>query len=160
MEVRNGDGLGRSDVDAVVVLVESLIEPDAPLEHDAADDGTGAIAGRFEALGDGARHGRQWVHAVEADAEVRGVTAGQDGGVRRVGQRRVGRGIGKPDPLRGQAVQHRRPGGCVAVRPEAIGAKGVDGDEQHVRRDRLRSSGDQQASEANTGENESRRRSC
>ncbi len=99
-----------------------------------------------------AQHFRQRVdlvgqaeHAVVAHAVGRRGQAGQDGRVRRQGDRVAGVGSLEQDALGRQAVQGRGARAALAVGAEEIGARRVESDEQDVPRPFLAAGGQPEA---------------
>ena len=70
--------------------------------------------------------------AVIADAVLARVPAGQDRAMGGQSERHLGKGVFKKDPACGQGVERRGGGGLVAVASEAIGAGGVQRNQQQI----------------------------
>ncbi len=117
----------------VVIAVEALAQVVAAVEDQRRDDRLGAVAGPLQALGQGDRVVAQGKGAVVAHPVGRRIEAGQDRRVRGEGDGRGAHRIGAAHPLGRQAVDRRRPRELEAVATEAVGAGGVEGDEEEVR---------------------------
>jgi hypothetical protein len=127
---RAGRGAGAVR-DRVVVEVEGAGHPGVAAQHVGRDCAAGCIPGGPQQGGDGRRLGAQAIADVAADAVARREEAGEDGSVRgeREGDVRVG--VGEEDRVAAERVEVRRLDFVVAVHRQAIGAQGVDGDEDH-----------------------------
>ena len=118
----------------VVVEIEAAIEAGRELvavENYGADEGAGLVSLLFQELGPGDMLGRER-DAEIGDAVHAGQQAGEDGGVRSVGDGTVRKGLGKPDAVSGDGVDGGSLDVLVSVAAEVVGAECVDGDEEDV----------------------------
>lgn len=118
--------------DLVVIHLEALVEPEAAVEHEGADEGARAVP----LLG---KHGRQGAlvrrvgaEAVVAQPMVGRQQAGEDAGVGRQGQRHLGRRAGEADALGRQAVQPGGYGVAVSIAAQVVGPYRVQGHQDEV----------------------------
>ena len=115
--------------EAVLVDLESLVEPESRVERKGTDKGPGAIALALEKARQGRQVGRKTESRVVTDPVLLRVEAGEDVGVGRESDDVVGTGIVEPNTCGSQPVHlWRRPTG-VAVGTESIDPQGVDGAE-------------------------------
>ena len=128
------DGRGFVHLQLVVVGGEAGREAGLAPQHVSRDRGAGGVAGLAEQ-----RRQRAVTGGVEAEADVAPHAdvgrepAGQQRSVRRQGERHLRPGVLEPDPL---AHERREPGRrAVGVAPvrQAVGAQGVDRDEEDRR---------------------------
>src|SRR5215470_3130076 len=84
--------------------------------------------------------------------------AGEEARVRGEGERHGRRGAGEAHPFARQAVERRRLGVAVAVAADVVGAHGVQGDEEDVRRGGGRARLLERSPRAAAGEQEERER--
>ena len=118
---------------AIVVLVESVIEPEPPVEHERADERAGPIAGLLEDSRQRRHIGAQARRAVGVDTVMERQAAGQDRRVSRQGHRHVRIGASEPDAVGGGLVDDRGQIEGAAIRAKPIAPQRVDRDEQDVR---------------------------
>ena len=119
----------------VVVEIEAAIQSRGQrvaVEDDRADEGRGVIAVRLQQRGQRGMSGRQR-HGKIGDAMAAGQKAGQDAGVRSVGDRAGRERMSETNAVFRQPVERRRLNIFVAVAVDVVGAKGIDGDQKNVR---------------------------
>ena len=121
-----------SSRERVVVHLEAPVEPEPLLERKTRDERGRAVPGASERIGEGRDALRQGVVGVVADAVAERRQAGEDRGVRRPGDGRVGDGGVESHAAGGETVDHRRLRLLVAVAAEMICPQRVDRDEQDV----------------------------
>ena len=134
-------------VEVVEVVVESLRDAPTPVEHERANEPSGAIAAPLEHFGE---RGDRVVHVeagVVAHPVRRGPRASEEARVGRERERRGGSGRGETSAARGQRVEHRGLCRRIAVAADVVGAQGVEGDDEHIRRTASGASAAAQASQ-------------
>ena len=124
-------GIVAGAAEAVVVDVEPAVQPEAPFERHAADEGARLEPLVLQHRRDRRHAGLQPVAAVIADAVLVGVGAGEDARMRRPGQRGVRVREVEPRAARRERVEVRRPR-RAAVAAHRIRPQRVDGDEEDV----------------------------
>jgi hypothetical protein len=121
-----------SAVVGLEAAVEARGQPGAGIEDERADEGGGVVPAGGEPLrepGHGSREGNaEVVHAMGLR-----IGAAQDRRVRDRGDRRLGIGLLEDGALAGQRIELRGQATRRAQEPHAIGARGVEGDEDDVR---------------------------
>ena len=101
------------------------------MDRKGADEGGGLKPRLLQPRRRRLRPGRQPVAAVVADAVLKRIRAGQDAGVRAQRRHCVRMLEREADAAAGEPIERRRRR-RAAIRPERIGAQGVDGDQQNV----------------------------
>ena len=122
----------RVERDFVVEAREPVGEAEAVVEHEGADEGTGAVPGRGQSRRQRPRRRGKALRPVVAYAVARRQQTREDRGVgrRREGHRRGD--VGQPHARGGESVQRRCLGAVVPVDSDVVGAHRVDGDEEEV----------------------------
>ena len=118
----------------VVVEIESAVEAwsqGLAVEDDRADEGGGVISVLLQQLCQRGMARRQR-HGKIGDAMRAGQQAGQDTGVRSVGDRAGSERLGEANAVFRQSIERRRLNVFVAVAVDVVGAKGVNGDQENV----------------------------
>jgi hypothetical protein len=128
--------LGPTALEIVVVDLEPLGQTEAAVEHRRRHERGGAIAAPAQRLGQRGGVVAESVQAVVADAVRRRIAAGQHRGVRRQRDRRRGIGALEAGPPSRQLVERRGARVAVTVGADAIGARGVERDQDEGRLDR------------------------
>ena len=119
----------------VVVEIEAAIQARGQglaVEDDRADESGGVIAVLLQQLGQ-RRMRRRQRHGKIGDAMRAGQQAGQDAGVRSVGDRAGCERLGEANAVFCQSIERRRLNVFVAIAVDVVGAQGVDGDQENVR---------------------------
>ena len=124
--------LGASGSNLVVVAIEAVGEPKAPVEHEGGHEGSRAVTAAAEMVSEGGGGGGERRGPVEADPVAGWEEPGQDRGVGGEGEGGGRPRCREPGSFSGQAVQIGGGGGWAPVRTEAIGTTGVDGDQEQV----------------------------
>ena len=124
-------GLRRKVVVEIEAAIQSRGESFA-VQDDSADESRGVIAVRLQQRGESRMRGCQG-HRKISDAMTAGQQAGQDAGVRSVGDRAGCERMGEANAVFRQPVERRRLNVFVAVAVDVVGAEGVDGDQENVR---------------------------
>ena len=122
----------------VVVHVEAPVEPRVAGDGIGTDEAAGGVAARLQEGGQGGRAGIQRLREVVADPVLVGQAAGEEGDVRGPRLGHVGDGVQEQHAFARQAVDGGGRAADEAVGAHAVGAQGVDGDEEQVRRGRGR----------------------
>ena len=118
----------------VVVEIEATIEAGSEclaVEDDGSDEGGGLISLFFEQFSPGDVLGRERNSEI-GDTVDAGQQAGEDGGVRRVGDGAVRERMGEANAVRGDRVDGGSFDLLVSVAGDVVGTQGVDGDEEDV----------------------------
>ena len=124
--------------EGIVEHVESLVEPRGPSDGIGPDEGGGGVATGLHERGEGGHVAVEGRRVVVADLVLVGIAAGEDGRVRGTRLGHLDHRVEDERALACEPVQGRRLRRGEAVGPDPVGAQGVDGDEQEVRRGRGR----------------------
>ena len=119
----------------VVIEIEAAIQTRGEcvaVQNDCPDEGRGVIALRLQ-QGCQSRMRRRQRHGKIGDAMTAGQQAGQDAGVRSVGDRTRREGMGETNAVFCQSIERRRLNVFVTVAVHVVGAQGVDGDQENFR---------------------------
>ena len=111
--------------------IEALGRAVARIELDAADEGGGTVALRFQKVREVWERGRQRA-ADFAHAGGLRISAEKDGCVRHDGSGRLSIGVFKDDAFDGQAVEIQRESGLSAQKAHSVGARGIKRDEDEI----------------------------
>ncbi len=118
--------------DVVVVAVETLRQPEAPVQHEGPDERPGAVPGGGELSGERGWTLREALGAVVTHAVPGRQEAREDRRVGGKGERHRRFGHRESHPLRGEPVEVGGLGGAISVRPDVVGSHRVHGHEQEV----------------------------
>ena len=122
------DALGQ----VVVVVVETLGQPEPPVEHKRRDRGTGLIAGGLEGLGERLNLIGEAKGAVRACAVMEWVEPGVNRAMRGKGRRRGRDRVREENSLLGEAIEMGCLHASVAVGVQVVGTRRVHGDQEDV----------------------------
>jgi len=119
-------------VKLIVILLEALLKPPAPVQNKRTDEGTASIAAGREHLGDRGLLLAQGRIPVDPDAMVRGVHIGHNRTVGRKGKRRGSDRLLKENPSAGESIQVRRLHIGITVAGDGVGVRRVHRDQDDV----------------------------
>ncbi len=121
-----------TEVEAVGIDVEALVEAPARVEHPGSDEGPRRVARLVQTFGQRRLRGVEEEATVVVHAVPRWVAAGEDRGMRREGQGHRGRGLFEQHAFARQRVQVRRGHAIEPIAAQPIGAQRVERHDDHV----------------------------
>ena len=131
--LRGAGGPALGFVEALAEVSNPCWKPKAAGDRVGRDEGPGAIALPLEEGGQGQVLRAQGEDDVVAHAVHGRVVAGQDGGVRRAGERNGGQGVLEARSAPCEGIEHGGARPRVAIGAEAVRAQGVDRHQENVR---------------------------
>src|SRR5208283_2343739 len=118
--------------ECVIIKVEAARQPPTPVEHEGADHGAGGIPRLLECLGDRAKLRTERLPGEILYAVLKRISAGQDHGMRRPGQRNLRDGALKHNTVVSQRIEGWSLDGLRSITSHVIGTQGIDGDQYNA----------------------------